>query len=114
MIIIHKLVDLIEVIRIRVVALYAEVSFNRFGKELPLSAFVLAILSSIIRQCWIVVLTLWLEKVLILHQDLHSSVSKLVELQNFCYALPSTARGTWLYNNISVSQCQIFRAPLVF
>ena len=42
----HELVDLIEVIRIKVVALYTEVSFNRFGKELPLSAFLLATLSS--------------------------------------------------------------------
>ena len=46
MIILYELVNFIEVIQIKVVALYAEVSFNRFGKELLLSAFVLAILSS--------------------------------------------------------------------
>ena len=33
-IILYELVDFIEVIRIKVVALYAEVSFDRFGKEL--------------------------------------------------------------------------------
>ena len=35
-IILYKLVDLIEVVRIKVVILNAEVSFDRFGKELRL------------------------------------------------------------------------------
>ena len=45
MIIIYELVDLIKVIRIKMFALNAEVTFDRFGKELRLSAFVLATLS---------------------------------------------------------------------
>ena len=36
MIILYKLVDLIEVVGIKVVTLNAEVSFDRFGKELRL------------------------------------------------------------------------------
>ena len=46
MTILYELVHFIEVIRMKVVPLYAEVSFNRFDKELSLSAFVLATLSS--------------------------------------------------------------------
>ena len=42
MIILYELIDVIEVIRIKMFALYSEVPFDRFGKELPLSAFVLA------------------------------------------------------------------------
>ena len=34
MIILNELVDFIKVIRIKMFALYAEVPFNRFGKEL--------------------------------------------------------------------------------
>ena len=34
MIILYELVDFIKVIRIKMFALYAEVSFDRFGKEL--------------------------------------------------------------------------------
>ena len=63
MIILYKFVDVIKVIRIKMFALFAEVAFNRFGKELHfvgvcLSDFVVVV------QCWIIALTLWLEKVL--------------------------------------------------
>ena len=72
MIILYKLVDfiearyyniLIEVIRIKVFAIYAKVSFDRFGKELR---FVSVCLGDfvVVAQCWIVALTLWLEEVL--------------------------------------------------
>ena len=57
------LYELVEVIRIRVFALYAEVPFDRLGKELH---FVRNCLGDfvIMTQCWIVALTIWLEKVL--------------------------------------------------
>ena len=63
MIILYQLVDFIEVIRIKMFALYAEVSFDRFGKGLR---FVFVCLGDFIVmvQCWIIALTLWLEKVL--------------------------------------------------
>ena len=41
-------------------ALYAEVSFDRFGKELRF----VCVGDIIMAQCWIISLTLWLEKVL--------------------------------------------------
>ena len=53
MIILYELVDFIEVIRIKMFALYAEVSFDRFGKELR--DFV------VVAQCWIAALTLRFE-----------------------------------------------------
>ena len=63
MIILYELVDFIEVIRIKIFALYADVAFDRFCKELR---FVHVCLGDfvIMTQCWIVALTLWLEKVL--------------------------------------------------
>ena len=63
MIILYELVDFVEVIRIKMYALYAEVSFDRFGKELR---FVRVCLGNfvVMVQCWIVALTLWLEEVL--------------------------------------------------
>ena len=45
MVILYELVDFIKVIRIKVFALYAEVSFDRSAKNCALSAFVLATLS---------------------------------------------------------------------
>ena len=39
MIILNKFVDVMEVIRIKVVAFYAEVFLNRFGKELRFVSF---------------------------------------------------------------------------
>ena len=63
MIILYKLVDFIEVIRIKMFALYAEVPFNSFGKEL---CFVGVCLGDFVveAQCWIIAVTLWLDKVL--------------------------------------------------
>ena len=60
MIILYKLFDFSEVIRIKVVAIYAEML--RFGKEL---LFVCVFFGGfvIMTQCWIVALTLWREKV---------------------------------------------------
>ena len=63
MIILYELVDFIKVIRIKMFALYAEVPFDRFGKELR---FVSVCLGDfvVVAQCWIIALILWLEKVL--------------------------------------------------
>ena len=63
MIILYEFVDFIEVIRIKMFALYAEVPFDRFGKEFR---FVTICLFDfvVVAQCWIIALTLWLEKVL--------------------------------------------------
>ena len=63
MIILYEFVDFIKVIRVKMFALYAEVSFDRFGKEL---CFIGVCLGDfvIMAQCWIVALTLGLEEVL--------------------------------------------------
>ena len=63
MIILYELADFIKVIRIKMLALYAKVSFDRFGKELR---FVDVCLGDFVAvaQCWIVALTLRLEEVL--------------------------------------------------
>ena len=63
MIILYELVDFIEVIRIKMFAFYPEMPFNRFGKKLR---FVSVCLGDfvVVAQCWIISLTLWLEKVL--------------------------------------------------
>ena len=63
MIILYKLAGFIEVIRIKMFALYAEVPFNRFGKELRFVGVCLGDFV-VVAQCWIIALTLWLEKVL--------------------------------------------------
>ena len=59
MIILYELVDFIKMILIKLFALYAEVSFDRFGKEL---GFVGVYLGDfvVVAQYWIVVLTLGL------------------------------------------------------
>ena len=61
-IILYKLIDLIEVVGIIIVTLDAEVSFDRFGKELRLISVSLGgfLVKS---QSRIVTLTLWFEKV---------------------------------------------------
>ena len=63
MIILYEFVDFIKVIQIEMFPLYAKVPFDRFGKELR---FVDVCLGDfvVVAQCWIIVLTLWLEKVL--------------------------------------------------
>ena len=63
MIILYELVGFIKVIRIKMFALYAEVSFDRFGKELSFIGVCLGDFV-VVAQRWIVALTLWLEKVL--------------------------------------------------
>ena len=63
MIILNKLVDFIKVIRIKMIAFYAEMPIDRFGKDLP---FISVGLGDFVRvvQSWIVALTLWLKEVL--------------------------------------------------
>ena len=63
MIVLYELVDLIKVIRIKVFNLYAEVSFDRFGKEMRFIGVCLGDFV-VVAQCWIVTLTLRLEEVL--------------------------------------------------
>ena len=63
MIIICGLDDFIKVIRIKIFTFYAEVPFNRFGKELRFVSICLGEFV-IVAQCWIVALTLWFEEVL--------------------------------------------------
>ena len=62
MIILYELMDFIELIRIKMFALYVEVSFERFSKELH---FVSVCLGDfvVVAQCWIVTLTLGIEEV---------------------------------------------------
>ena len=57
MIILYELIDFIKVIRIKMFALNAEVSFDRFGKELRFVGVCLGDLV-IVAQCWIIALTL--------------------------------------------------------
>ena len=63
MIILNELIDFIKVIRIKMFALNAEVSFDRFDKELRFIGVCLGDFVVVV-QCWIVVLTLTLEEVL--------------------------------------------------
>ena len=63
MIILDEFVDFIKVIRIKMIAFYAEMSLERFGKELR---FISVGLDDFVRvvQSWIVTLTLRLKEVL--------------------------------------------------
>ena len=63
MIILYEFVNFIKVIQIKMFALYAEVPFDRFGKELRFVGICLGDFV-VVTQCWIITLTLWLEKVL--------------------------------------------------
>ena len=63
MIILYELIDFIKVIRIKAFFLYAEVSFDRFSKELRFIGVCLGDFV-VVAQCWIVALTLRLEEVL--------------------------------------------------
>ena len=63
MIILCELIDFIKVIRIKMFALNAEVSFGLFGKELRFVGVCLGDIV-VVAQYWIVALTLWLEEVL--------------------------------------------------
>ena len=62
MIVLHQFVGVIEVIRIKMFALCAEVPFDRFGKELCLVSICLGDFV-VVAQCWIIMPTLWLEEV---------------------------------------------------
>ena len=62
LIILYELIDLIKVIRIKMFALYAEVSFDRFGKELYFVGVCVGDFV-VMAQCWIVALILGLEEV---------------------------------------------------
>ena len=59
MIILNEFVDFIKVVRIKVVAFFAKMPLDRFGKELR---FVSVCLGDFVRmvQSWIISLTLWL------------------------------------------------------
>ena len=63
MIILNKFVDFIKLIRIKMIGFYAEMSLNRFGKELR---FVSVSLGDFVRvtQNWIIALTLRFKEVL--------------------------------------------------
>ena len=63
MIILYEFVDFIEVIQIKMVALYVKVPFDRFCKELHFVSVCLGDFVVVV-QCWIVALTLRLEEVL--------------------------------------------------
>ena len=62
MIILYELIDFTEVIRIKMLALYAEVSFDRFSKELGFIGVCLGDFV-VVTHCWIVALSLRLEEV---------------------------------------------------
>ena len=62
MIILYEFVDFIRVIQIKIFALYAEVPFDRFSKELRFVGVCLGDFA-VVAQCWIITLTFWLEKV---------------------------------------------------
>ena len=97
MIILYELVDFIKMIGIKMFALYAEVSFDRFSKEF---CFICVCLGDfvVMAQCWIAALALKLEEVLILRQDSLGSLSKPIELQNFSQiACVSTLRSSLTY-----------------
>ena len=82
MIILDEFIDLMKVIPIKMIAFYAEMPFDRFGKELLFVGVGLGDFACVV-QSWIIALTLCLRKFLILCQDWLELVSKLIELQNF-------------------------------
>ena len=63
MIILDEFVDFIKVIRIKMIAFYAKMSLNRFGKELRFNSVSLDDFVRVV-QSWIIALTLWLKEVL--------------------------------------------------
>ena len=82
MIILYEFVDLMKVIRIKMIAFYAEMPFDRFGKELSFVGVSLGDFACVV-QSWIITLTLWPEEVLNFAPRLIGVCSKLIELQNF-------------------------------
>ena len=63
MIVLNEFIDLMKVIRIKMVALYAEMPFDRFSKELRFVSVGLADFVCV-AQSWIIALTILLEEVL--------------------------------------------------
>ena len=63
MIILDEFVDFIKVIRIKMIAFYAEISLNRFGRELRFVSVSLGDFFHVV-QSWIIALTLRLKEVL--------------------------------------------------
>ena len=59
MIILDEFVDFIKVIRIKIVAFYAKIPLDRFGKELRFVNVSLGDFLCMV-QSWIIALTLWL------------------------------------------------------
>ena len=95
MIILYEFNDLMEVIRIKMVAFDAEVPFDRFSKELCFVGVGLGDFVCVV-QSWIIALTLGLRKFLILPQDSLGLVSKLIELQNFSQLTSDSALSSSL------------------
>ena len=96
MIILYELIDFIKMIRIKMFPLNAELSSDRFGKELRFIGICLGDLIAV-AQWWIVALTqaLRLKKSLILGQGSLGSLSKLIVSQNFSQlACVSTLRSS--------------------
>ena len=79
MMILYKVVDFMKVIRIKIIAFYAEMSLNRFGKALR---FVSISLSDFVRMAQSRS-PFGLRKLSILRQDSSGLASGLIELQNF-------------------------------
>ena len=63
MIILDEFVDFIKVIRIKMIAFYAEMSLNRFGKELHFISFDFGDFVRVV-ESWIVALTPRLKEIL--------------------------------------------------
>ena len=63
MIILDEFVDFIKVIQIKMIACYAKMSLNRFGKELRFDSVSLSDFVRVV-QSWIIALTLRLKEVL--------------------------------------------------
>ena len=63
MIILDEFFDFIKVIRIKMVAFYAKMLLDRFGKELRFVSVSLGDFVGMV-QSWIIALTLWLKEVL--------------------------------------------------
>ena len=61
MIILNEFIDLMKVIRIKMVAFYAEMPLDRFGKELRFVSVGLGDFVCV-AQSWIIALTLWLKE----------------------------------------------------
>ena len=63
MTVLNEIIDLMEVIQIKMIAFYAEMPFDRFGKELRFVGVGLGNFVCVVQR-WIIALTLWLKEVL--------------------------------------------------